>query len=140
MAKISGLGDYFAVDDSGGTLRDISTDIRSLDVNIAQNLLDITGIDKSAMERLIGLADGTITVTGIFDASTANKAHDVFKTRTGTRTVDYKIGGNTSGNPYLTMEMLVTSYVPVHNADGSLTFTAGLSLQSGTTPTWSTVP
>ena len=139
MAKQSGLGDYFAVDNSAGSLKDISNDIRSLDVNIAQNLLDITGIDKSAMERLIGLGDGTITVTGVYN-SAANMSHDVFKTRTGTRTVDYKIGGNTQGNPYLTMEMLVTSYVPVHNADGSLTFTAGLSLQSGTTPTWSTVP
>ena len=139
MAKQSGLGDYFAVDNSAGSLKDISNDIRSLDVNIAQNLIDITGIDKSAMERLIGLGDGTITVTGVYN-STANMSHDVFKTRTGTRTVDYKIGGNTSGNPYLTMEMLVTSYVPVHNADGSLTWTAGLSLQSGTTPTWSTVP
>ena len=140
MAKQSGLGDYLAVDDSGGTLRDISNDLTSLEVNIAQNLLDITGIDKSAMERLIGLGDGTINLTGVFDASAANKAHDVFKTRTGTRTVDYKVGGNTTGNPYLTMEMLVSSYVPVHNADGSLSFTAGLSLQSGTTPTWSTVP
>ena len=139
MAKQSGLGDYFAVDNSAGSLKDISNDIRSLDVNIAQNLLDITGIDNSAMERLIGLGDGTITVTGVYN-SAANMSHDVFKTRTGTRTVDYKIGGNTQGNPYLTMEMLVTSYVPVHNADGSLTFTAGLSLQSGTTPTWSTVP
>jgi hypothetical protein len=138
MAKQSGLGSYFAVDNSAGSLKDISNDVVSLDINIAQNLLDVTGIDKSAMERLIGLGDGTITVNGVYN-SAANMSHDVFKTRTGTRTVTYAVGGNTQGNPVISMEMLITSYVPVNGADGSLNWTAGLSLSNGTTPTWSTV-
>lgn len=139
MAKQSGLGDYFAVDNSAGSLKDISNDVTGLGVNIAQNLIDITGIDKSAMERLIALGDGSFTVSGVFNAA-ANMSHAVFSTRTGTRTVDYKIGGNTQGNPYLTMECLVDGYNLTRGADGTLTFTAGLQLQSGTTPTWSTVP
>ena len=138
MAKQSGLGDYFAVDNSAGSLKDISNDVTGLGVNIAQNLIDITGIDKSAMERLIALGDGSFTVSGVFN-SAANMSHAVFSTRTGTRTVDYKIGGNTQGNPYLTMECLVDGYNLTRGSDGSLTFTAGLQLQSGTTPTWSTV-
>ena len=139
MAKISGLGDYFACDDSGGTLRDITNDTTSLGVNIGQALIDITGLDKSAMEKLIGLADGSFAVSGVFN-SASNKSHDVFKTRTGTRTVDYKISGTTTGTPYLTMECLVDSYNLSRGADGSLTWTAGLQLQSGTTPAWSTSP
>ena len=139
MAKQTGLGDYFACDNSAGSLKDISNDVTGLGVNIGQNLFDITGLDKSAMERLIGLGDGSFAVSGVFNA-TSDKSHDVFKTRTGTRTVDYKIGGNTSGNPYLTMECLVDGYNLTRGADGTLTFTAGLQLQSGTTPTWSTVP
>ena len=139
MAKQSGLGDYFACDNSAGSLKEISNDVTGLGVNIAQNLIDITGIDKSAMERLIALGDGSFTVSGVFNAS-ANMSHAVFSTRTGTRTVDYKIGGNTQGNPYLTMECLVDSYNLTRGSDGTLTFTAGLQLQSGTTPTWSTVP
>lgn len=138
MAKISGLGDYFAVDNSAGSLKDISNDVTNLGVNVGQNLIDITGLDKSAMERLIALGDGSFTVSGVFNAA-ADKSHDVFKTRTGTRTVDYKIGGNTSTNPYLTMECLVSEYNLTHGADGSLNWTAGLQLQSGTTPTWGTV-
>jgi len=78
-------------------------------------------------------------VTGVVNAA-ANKSHDVFKTRTGTRTVDYKIGGNTTGTPYLTMECLVSNYNQARGADGSLNWTAGLQLQSGTTPAWSTSP
>ena len=138
MAKQSGLGDYFACDNSAGSLKDISNDVTNLGVNVGQALIDITGLDKSAMERLIALGDGSFTLTGVFNAS-ANQSHDVFKTRTGTRTVDYKVGGNVASNPYLTMECLVDSYNLSRGADGSLTWTVGLQLQSGTTPTWATV-
>ena len=138
MSKQSGLGDYFAVDDSSGSLRDISADVTSLGVNVGQNLIDITGLDKSAVERLIALGDGSFAVSGVFN-SASTMSHDVFKTRTGTRTTSYATGGNSSGLPILTMEMLVDSYNLSRGADGSLTWTAGLQLQSGTTPTWATV-
>ena len=138
MAKQSGLGDYIAVDDSGGTARDISKDITSYSVNIPQNLFDVTGIDKSAMERLIGLGDGTVSLNGVCNFA-SNKSHDVFKTRTGTRTVTLAVGGNTASNPELAMEMLVTEYNIERGDDGAFNWTAGLSLQSGTTPTWGTV-
>jgi hypothetical protein len=40
---------------------------------------DITGLDKSANERLLLLADFSISLAGVFnDAS--NMSHDVFKT------------------------------------------------------------
>ena len=138
MAKQSGLGDYIAVDDSGGTARDISNDVTSYSVNIPQNLFDVTGIDKSAMERLIGLGDGTVSLNGVCNFA-SNKSHDVFKTRTGTRTVTLQVGGNTGGNPQLVMEMLVTEYNIERGDDGALNWTSGLSLQSGTTPAWTTV-
>ncbi len=138
MAKQTGLGDYFACDNSAGSLKDISNDVTNLGVNVAQALIDITGIDKSSAERLIGLGDGGFTVSGVYN-SAANMSHDVFKVRTGTRTVTYAIGGNTSGNPVLTMECLVDSYNLTRAADGSLTWSVGLQLQSGTTPSWTTV-
>jgi len=138
VAKQSGLGDYVAVDDSGGSARDISEDVTSYSINIPQNLLEVTGIDKSAVERLIGLGDGTVSLSGVFDKA-SNKAHDVFKTRTGTRTVTIALGGNTSGYPKLEMEMLLTEYNLERGDDGGMTWTAGLSLQSGTVPAWSTV-
>ena len=68
MAKQTGLGDYIAVDDSGGSARDISDNITNYDIAIAQNLIDATTISKSAMEKLIGLNDLTVTLTGVFDS------------------------------------------------------------------------
>jgi hypothetical protein len=138
MAKQSGLGDYIAVDDSGGTARDISNDITSYTINTPQNLYEITGLDKSAVERLIGLSDYTVTLNGVTDYA-SNKSHDVFKTRTGTRTVTIAIGGNTSSNPELESEMLISSFNQERGDDGSATWTAELMLQSGTAATWGTV-
>ena len=49
MAKQTGLGDYVAVDDSGGSVRDISNDITSYSINVPQNMFEVTGVDKSAV-------------------------------------------------------------------------------------------
>ena len=138
MAKQTGLGDYVAVDDSGGTVRDISNDIGDYGVNIAQELVTVTGLDKSAQERITGMSDGDVTLNGFFNAA-SNKSHDVFKTRTGTRTVDIRIGGNSSSNPKVSMEMQIASYALTRGSDGSLTWSATLNLADGTVPTWSTV-
>ena len=138
MAKQTGLGDYLAIDDSGGSARDISNDITSYSVNTPQNMFEVTGVDKSAVERIIGLNEYTLSVNGVFNKA-SNKSHDVFKTRTGTRTVTLAIGGNTSGYPKLEAELLVTEYNLERGDDGGLNWTAGLSLQSGTVPAWTTV-
>ena len=138
MAKQSGLGDYLAVDDSGGTARDISNDVTNATFNNGTALQEVTGIDKSAVERLQLLGDGTVSINGVFN-SASNLSHDVFKTQSGTRTVTYCVGGNTGSNPKLEMEMRISAYNLDHAADGSLTWSAELSLQSGTVPTWSTV-
>ena len=138
MAKQTGLGDYVAIDDSGGTVRDISNDISDYGINIAQELITTTGLDKSAQERITGMSDGDVTINGFFNAA-SNKSHDVFKTRTGTRTVDIRIGGNSSSNPKVSMEMQIASYTLTRGTDGSLTWSVTLNLADGTVPTWSTV-
>ena len=138
MAKQSGLGDYLAVDDSSGSARDISNDVTNATFNNGTALQEVTGIDKSAVERLQLLGDGTVSINGVFN-SASNLSHDVFKTQTGTRTVTYCVGGNSGSNPKLEMEMLISAYNLDRAADGSLTWSAELSLESGTVPTWGTV-
>tara|TARA_R110000824_G_scaffold85555_4_gene212525 strand:- start:443 stop:859 length:417 start_codon:yes stop_codon:yes gene_type:complete len=138
MAIQTGLGDYIAVDDSSGSARDISDNVQSYEIGNSQNLLDSTTVSKSALQRLIALGDLQVTINGMFDAA-SNKSHDVFKTKSGTRTFDLRIGGNSSSNPQLTAEMLVADYNLSRGTDGALNFTASLMLQSGTVPTWGTV-
>lgn len=66
MAKQSGLGDNFYV---GGY--DLSNDTSSLDeIGGGPALIDVTGIDKSAFERIGGLRDGRIEWTSHFNDGT----------------------------------------------------------------------
>ena len=133
MAKESGLGMSVAVDDSGSSARTISNDITSTDFAIPRGVQDITGLDKSANERLLLLADFSITLNGVFnDAS--NMSHDVFKTVSSTsvvRTVTLGISGQT-----LATESFFTDYSLSRPATGELTFTASGALGNGSVPTW----
>lgn len=136
MAKESGLGwTTLSVDDSGGTPRDIRNDISNFQFSTPKAVQDVTGIDKSAMERIGLLADFSITLNlpALNDAS--NMSHAVFRTVPSTnvaRTTTIVVSGNTLAN-----EVLYTDYALTRNADGSLTASVPGVLADGTVPTWS---
>jgi len=134
VAKEAGLGwTTLSVDDSAGTPRAIKNDITNLQFATPRGVQDVTGIDKSAMERLLLLADFSITLNGVFNDA-ANQAHDVFKTVPSTsvnRTVTIVVSGDTLPN-----ECLFTDYALTRGQDGSLTWTAPGVLSDGTVPTW----
>lgn len=133
MAKESGLGFSAAIDDSGGVARTISNDITNLTISTPRAEQDTTGLDKSAHERLLLLADFVVGLNGVFNDA-ANMSHDVFKTVPSTsvaRTTTLAISGQT-----LAGELLYTDYNLTRAADGSFTFSAPGSLSDGTVPTW----
>lgn len=134
MAKESGLGwTTLSVDNSAGTAKDIRNDITNLQFATPRAVQDVTGIDKSAMERLQLLADFSITLNGVFNDAT-DASHNVFKTvpsATGLRTVSIAVSGNT-----LACECIATDYQLSRGNDGALTWSAPLSLADGAAPTW----
>ena len=133
MAKESGLGMSAIIADSGGSARTISNDITNLDIATPREEQDITGLDKSARERLLLLADFTVTVNGVFnDAS--NMSHDVFKTVPSTsvaRTTTLAVSGQT-----LPGEIFYTDYALSRSSSGELTWTVPGVLAGGVVPTW----
>ena len=138
MAKQGGLGDQLLVADAGGTQRDISNDVTSHSLPTTQNMQDVTGLDKSAMERLGLLQDGSVEISGVFNPA-ANMSHDVLKSKANVRLVTYRVGGNSAGLPELEMNCRVENYSLARGADGSLTWSASLRLADGVVPTWGTV-
>ena len=133
MAKESGLGMALAIDDSSGSARTISNDITNFDFAIPRAVQDVTGIDKSANERLLLLADFSISVSGIFNDAT-NESHDVFKTVSSTsvaRTTTITVSGQSLPN-----ECFYTDYALSRGAGGELTFSAPGVLTGGVVPTW----
>lgn len=136
MAKESGLGMQLQVDDSGGVQRDISNDVTNFDWTMPSGDQDTTGIDKSAHERLLLLADFTISLKGVFNDA-ANLSFAVFKnyrtlaaSQTG-RTTTITVSGNN-----LAPEVLYTDFRFTRSAAGELTWEAPGALSDGTVPTW----
>ena len=133
MAKESGIAMSIAVDDSGSSARTISNDITNFDFSTPRNVQVVTGIDKSAEERLQLLADFTITLNGVFNDA-ANVAHAVFATVPSSsvaRTVTITISGQSLPN-----ETFFNDYAISRPASGELTWTAPGTLGNGTVPTW----
>jgi hypothetical protein len=135
MAKESGLGwTTLSVDDSGGTAKAIKNDVTNLQFATPRGVQDVTGVDKSAIERLLLLADFSITLNGVFNDATGQE-HDVFKSVPSTsvaRTVTLVVSGQTLAN-----ETLFTDYQLTRADSGELTWSAPGVLADGTVPTWS---
>jgi hypothetical protein len=134
MAKESGLGwTTLSVDDSSGSARAIVNDITGVSISTPRATQDVTGMDKSGMERLLLLADASITIDGVFnDAS--NTSHAVFSTGSSSsvaRTVTATVSGQTLPN-----EMFITDYALTRSATGELTYSVPMVLTGGVVPTW----
>jgi hypothetical protein len=122
-----------AVDDSGGSARSIENDLTGVDWAIPRGVQDVTGVNKSAIERLLLLADFSATLNGVFNDA-ANLSHAVFATVSSTsvaRTVTLVMSGQTLPN-----EVFFTDYSLSRSSSGELTFTAPCVLTGGTVPTW----
>lgn len=134
MAKQGGFPFSVSVDDSAGVVRDISNDITNLQYGTPRAVQDVTGVNKSAIERLLLLADMTVTLNGVHN-NAVNLSHSVFKSVPSTsvnRTVTLVISAQT-----LAGELLFTDYATTRGQDGSLTWSAPGVLADGTVPTWS---
>src|SRR5688500_1731184 len=108
MTKESGLGwTTLSIDDGAGAAQAIKNDITSFSFATPRGVQDVTGVDKSAFERLLLLADFSISPTGVFNDA-ANMSHAVLKTVPSTsvvRAVTLTVSGQTLVN-----ECIFTDY------------------------------
>ena len=127
-----------SVDDSAGTARAIGNDMLSVSIQMASGQQDVTGLDVSAFERILLLADLQMTFQGVFNDAAA-MSHAVFKdyrTNAGTelgRTVTLVHSGQTLAEPAL----LLTGYNLSRAQGGELTWEAPGMLADGSVPAWS---
>lgn len=117
MAKQSGLGDALFVDGL-----DLSGDVGSLSsIHGGPAVLDVTGIDKSAFERLGGERDGELTFTSFMNDS-PNQAFQTLKSLPrADRLVSY-CRGLGQGSPMASLAGKQIGYDPTRGSDGSLTY------------------
>lgn len=125
MAKVSGLTTSVTV-----ASNDISNDITSFTVNTPYGVQDVTGLDKSAMERILLRADCSGSLSGVFNI-TASKSHATLKTPASNSVVIVFPGPAT-----LTFNAIFSDYNLSFGTDGSLTWTTSWALDSGTAAAW----
>ncbi len=136
MTKQSGLGwTTLSVDDSGGSVEVIKNDVTSFQFATPRAVLDVTGVDKSAIERILLLADFNITLnTTAINFAASPSFFDVFNDVASTgvaRTTTLTVAGVT-----LAPEVLYTDFQVNRGQDGSLGATVPGVLADGTVPTW----
>lgn len=125
MTKSSGLGDnlYIAGFNASG-------DIQALgNIGGGPNLLDVTGIDKSAHERLGGLRSGQFEMTTFFNSvAVTGGLHEKLSALPRTDVIMTYCRGTTLGDPAASLVAKQVNYDPTRGDDGMLTF--GVSAQS----------
>jgi hypothetical protein len=137
VAKTSGLGATVIVADAGSVARTISNDINDFQFSTPRAQQDVTGVDKLAHERLLLLADFTVSYKGVVNTA-ANMSHAVFSTIPSTSVVRSNSIAPTSnsGTPILVCNTLFSDYAITRAAAGELTFDAKGDLADGAVPTW----
>lgn len=130
MAKQTGLGQGFLI---GGY--SIPGDVQSVAARGGPAVLDVTGIDKSAFERIGGLYDGSLDVVTFFNDD-ALRSFPALKTLPTTDTgVMYVEANALDGEAYCLVAKQL-NYDGTRGADGSLTFEVATVASAGTGGEW----
>lgn len=141
MAKQSGLGWQTAtVSDATSTPQAIIDDITNLSISTPRAVQDVTGLDKSANQRILLLADVSVTLNGVFNPA-ANMSHAVFSTVPSTsvaRLTTLEIASKTLNDSATDggVNLLYTDYPLTRAATGELTWAVPGVLADGNVPTW----
>ena len=116
MAKSSGLGSVLYYDGY-----DLSGDKQSFNIASPMTPIDVTPINKSAMERIGGRRDGSMSSVSFFNPA-VGQAHPVESALLTTDRV-YTIGiGSTIGSKAANLVAKQIGYDPTRTAEGELTF------------------
>ena len=111
MAFVHGKSAVFKVDDSGGTLRDLSTYLDDIgfprDIETAETTT--FGVAGSAKTYIVGLSDATISISGKFDETADGYLAGVVGFATP---LDFEYGpaGSTGGLVKYSGTCIMTSY------------------------------
>jgi len=116
MAKSTGLAQKFF-----HGIYDLSGDIGSVSSwSTPVAVLDVTGIDKSAIERVQGLSDGTVSFNAFFNDAAAAE-HVALRVPSSGAVVTWAMG-STVGDVAGMMQGQGVSYDPTRGPDGGLAF------------------
>ncbi len=109
MAFVHGKSAVFKLDDSGGTLRDLSAFLDEVSFPRSIETAEVTTFGNSAKAYITGLTDATISLSGKFDSTADGYIAGVLG-QSATLSWEYGPAGSTGGLIKYSGEAIVTSY------------------------------
>jgi len=109
MAFVHGKDSVFKVDNSGGTLTDISSYVNSVDFPETADVAETTTLGDGSKTYIVGLKDSTLSVAGLWD-STLDGILGAVIGQSATLSFEYSPEGTGSGAIKYTGECILTSY------------------------------
>ena len=120
MAFVHGKDSVFKLDNSSGTLTDISSYVNNVDFPETADVSETTTLGADNKTYIAGLKDATISLSGLWD-STADAIFGAVVGQSATLSFEYSPEGTTGGNVKYEGEAILTSYAissPVGDAVG----------------------
>ena len=127
---VHGKSTDFQVDDTGGTIRDISNTLTSVDFPETIDTAETTAFGATSKSYIVGLRDASISISGIWDATVDGY---FIGTEPASRSFVYGPVGSTSGNVKYTGEAIMTSYGISNPVGDSVTFSADFQVTGDVT-------
>jgi hypothetical protein len=130
---VHGKSTNFQIDDTGGTSRDISNVLTSVDFPETVDTAETTAFGSSAKSYIVGLTDATVSVSGIWDSTVDGYLSG--GAEPASRTFIYGPAGSTAGNVKYTGEAIMTSYSISNPVGDVVTFSADFQVTGAVTRT-----
>ena len=105
---VHGKSTNFQLDDTSGTIRDISNTVTSVDLPETLDTAETTAFGSSAKSYIVGLTDATISVSGIWDATV--DGYIAGGAEPASRSFVFGPAGSTVSNVKYSGEAIVTSF------------------------------
>ena len=120
----------FKIDDSGGTLRDISNVLTDVAVSRTADVAEVSAFSNSSKAYVAGLVDATITISGSFDATVDGYLKGILGAE---GSFEFYPIGTTGGNPKASGECIMTSYDRTPDVGGAVNFSAAFQVSGDVT-------
>ena len=127
-----GKSTVFKVDNSSGTLTDISNTLTDVSFPQTVETAETTSFGSSAKTYIVGLSDSTVSVSGNFDATVDAHLAGILG-QAATVSFEYGPEGSTAGQVKYTGEAILTSYEKSGAVGDVVTYSAELQVTGAVT-------
>ena len=132
MAFVHGKDSVFKLDNSGGSLTDISAYVNNVDFPETADVAETTVLGKDNKTYIVGLKDATISLSGLWD-STADAIFGAVLGQSATLSFEYSPEGTGSGAVKYTGETILTNYAISSPVGDVVAYSADLQVSDAVT-------